>query len=550
MSDAELPVAIVALVVALAALIVTVSQLLGQIFATAEGTRRCSRSVIGHWNTLTTWRWHWSEWRFETIFASPELYLGVPQKASTPSITSAFRPDTGLDLRKTDNDEKPRPPPDEILGIDDRALIPFREPRQLNGWIPLLRSLHDLAARHQIKSLRRCDNRESTSWPGIRLRYTSWDAMPAGLTGTFATTTLGDIAVIARRMGMAWTTFDPQNEILAAEGGGHVLAPVGNRSLGLALRYISADCKKPFIAPLDGGKGNSNNRSREIWSREADMLMFGVFPGDPALKLPNFRANTDEDILDLFNDTFKLGDQGTDWKHVLIKKAWCKRYEINELKALVCPMLRQRGSDSNVLNYPRYWASIFRFPTAFHCFHELLIQRLATQPSKYLSRIPQHCATLKVLLSQPNGPERHEALHDGHDFTTKYFRSLVNTHPNFFRDLLRAHMSLAPICSLDARNKVRRDRKEARLDHLNDSGHQWRSEQVAMQWDGLPKYAAFMRSVDPVAYGNAAEIEEAWITLYFRGICWHLGHTQGCPSDQEEFLPAKWYNSQLPVYLL
>lgn len=53
MASDEINVAIVALIISLIALVVTISQLLAQSFATAEGSRRCSKAVIGHCNSLT-----------------------------------------------------------------------------------------------------------------------------------------------------------------------------------------------------------------------------------------------------------------------------------------------------------------------------------------------------------------------------------------------------------------------------------------------------------------------------------------------------------------
>lgn len=67
--------AIIALVVSLIALLVALSQFRVQLFATAEGSRRCSNAVIGLWSTGNKWKWHWSEGRYETYFVSPHIVL-------------------------------------------------------------------------------------------------------------------------------------------------------------------------------------------------------------------------------------------------------------------------------------------------------------------------------------------------------------------------------------------------------------------------------------------------------------------------------------------
>ena len=65
----------IALAVALVALVTTVSQVLGQFLATADGYRRCQSSVMGRWAKLTHRRFRWSEMRFETLYTTPQFGL-------------------------------------------------------------------------------------------------------------------------------------------------------------------------------------------------------------------------------------------------------------------------------------------------------------------------------------------------------------------------------------------------------------------------------------------------------------------------------------------
>jgi hypothetical protein len=66
---------LLALIVALLALIIALGQLVQQIFGTADGYRRCQESVIGPWSKYTKLRWRWSQFRFETKFATPDIRL-------------------------------------------------------------------------------------------------------------------------------------------------------------------------------------------------------------------------------------------------------------------------------------------------------------------------------------------------------------------------------------------------------------------------------------------------------------------------------------------
>lgn len=78
----------VALAVSLVALIVALLQLLAQFFGTADGYRRCSESIIGPWHWLRWRRWLWTEFRYETNFVTPTIWLDSP---SSRCPTKAFR---------------------------------------------------------------------------------------------------------------------------------------------------------------------------------------------------------------------------------------------------------------------------------------------------------------------------------------------------------------------------------------------------------------------------------------------------------------------------
>jgi hypothetical protein len=59
MADSEVTVAVAALVIAFSALVIACGQLLQQLFNTADGLRRCRKSVIGGWSQLVQLRFHW-----------------------------------------------------------------------------------------------------------------------------------------------------------------------------------------------------------------------------------------------------------------------------------------------------------------------------------------------------------------------------------------------------------------------------------------------------------------------------------------------------------
>jgi len=88
------PVALVALVISLVALVATTGQLLQQYFATADGYRQCQPSVMGDWGRKTKLRWRWREFRFETIYFVPKISVQILQKEIVKQ--SSFESQSGV----------------------------------------------------------------------------------------------------------------------------------------------------------------------------------------------------------------------------------------------------------------------------------------------------------------------------------------------------------------------------------------------------------------------------------------------------------------------
>jgi hypothetical protein len=75
MADGVDSVAVTALVIALIALITAIGQLLQAFLATADGYRRCQSSVMGDWAKKIRLRWRWSQFRFGTLYTTPEICM-------------------------------------------------------------------------------------------------------------------------------------------------------------------------------------------------------------------------------------------------------------------------------------------------------------------------------------------------------------------------------------------------------------------------------------------------------------------------------------------
>ena len=92
MSGTDTNLAAAALAIALVALITAVAQLLQQYFATADGYRRCHGSVMGEYARKTRLHRRWREFRFETLYTTPEIFLtgdGAPSRISQVILTGS-----------------------------------------------------------------------------------------------------------------------------------------------------------------------------------------------------------------------------------------------------------------------------------------------------------------------------------------------------------------------------------------------------------------------------------------------------------------------------
>ena len=94
MSGVEANLAAAALAIALVALFTALGQLLQQYFATADGYRRCQKSVMGEYARRTHLRWRWREFRFETLYTVPEIFMagdGAPSWVEQVVLTGTSK---------------------------------------------------------------------------------------------------------------------------------------------------------------------------------------------------------------------------------------------------------------------------------------------------------------------------------------------------------------------------------------------------------------------------------------------------------------------------
>ncbi len=564
--SANLPVdislSIAAISVAICALFISSGQILGQYFATADGYRRCQPSVMGPWAKLTRLRWRWSQFRFETLFTTPEILL-VP-----------FHVDQELQriVGTSPDDEFER-----ISGSMANSPSTENKSDELACWLPFLSALHQNEwelrrlgyYNYQLVDINTREQQQIVG-PAIRLRERSWDFMPPDIVRPVAVTTLSDIATMARRLGMSWRTFRPEEGVMRAEGNGHVITSTLARSIGIVLHYQL--CQHVERVKVSSPATFSRTKSSSgvalyIPSREADMMAFGILPSYNDLSIPSFRVGTFSETLaamDIIDPTCKASETLNNIRNLLAGK-WDAHYTrgFSDLIPLAAPMLRLRKS--SVIRLPTPMKHCFGLTShreGFVVFHNRLKQYItergsnsvsnqitwvleqyeilkATFPIEWESEVEFNgCSDIRPLAFL-------DAVHAAWDTATAYFIHLHNTFRLHYFDLMASHVSHAVNYWPDAWAHIR--------DGTTRNNYGLRSleaEGMHMYFDYLPNVAEDMRRRG--FEGKDDLVHEAWFVMMFRAFCWWRCHFLG-PGKEDiegaEILPAVYWDSEQPVYI-
>ena len=286
MSKEENNISTAALAVALIALLSTIGQVLQQYFATADGYRRCHSSVIGPWAERTRLRFRWRQLRFETLFTVPYLVLfRTTWASSTP-------PDCPFEDGNWIVDSETPDPKGRRIGhlISGKAA----ETPELVTWLRLLSSLQwthkrmlfnlpktsALSEKEEMAMVLQ-ENRKLTI-PIVRLEERSWDFMPPEVIKPYMRMNIGDLAVVARRLGMEWDRFEPSDGILRASGNGYNLTSVLVRSIGTMVEInevhgFATGSSMPWLIPVL--PEHVERKMLLMPCGAADKMGFGILPG-------------------------------------------------------------------------------------------------------------------------------------------------------------------------------------------------------------------------------------------------------------------------------
>ncbi|KAK5103476.1 hypothetical protein LTS08_002891 [Lithohypha guttulata] len=513
---------------------------------------------MGPFGTLTEQNRRWKDLRFEVHYISPHLVL-VP---SHHLVTSNFA-DKQAQIRKSsytkiEKDDKLNC--DTVYSIYDHSIekylkLAHDDPRQ-EGWKVLLNSL--VAARPSNAEL-----------IGVQLRKRAWDAFPDDLGKAIASTTLHDILVIARRMGAGWQSYNPSGDGLRSEGGGHAFVSTDIRGLGTAVSYQGVGVARDFIKrrPDQTDPNARNWQTSRSWTSEADKFIWGVASGNPDFALNDFVIRDSDDVITVWNNRQYLDipwqraiskDDLRNWRDLFKEKdATQLRHATNDLIALACPMLRcpsqlQGGASVGqiLLPFAGNFENMFQGYTlegdrrGRQVFLERLEQELHSNSTPYLAQIQS--LTRDLANHEPKDDREYSIFLDractGYEVTSRYFKAMDKPN-SFYWHLMRAHLSRSPFVHGEAMKNHRknqdRERKNVKLNR-----RRIRCEQVHLLFDSISHFQHFMKDE---GFDDAGLVKEAWILLFFRGMCWSLCHTA---DELGEFLPLKLYGSQTPIFLL
>lgn len=601
-------VAITALIVASFAFLVAIGQILGQYLNTADGFRRCQKQVIGGWASKTRRQFRWEQFRFEVLYTTPRIAI-VPEskiyfvkssedEAPRRVITSD---NSGSALTEISNSaasrEQTHSPRDanSIGKLDGPSLT---QAAYLASWISMIDRLHNVQGLYQnifklnlgvgkgnykgISLPSQASFTDGTivqTFPCLVPCEQSWDFMPPELLRPVASITLGDLIVLAHRMGMTWQELRLGTGVLHAEGHGQSMFASMARGFGIMVQYTRDDAFE------------IKNMMREcekllVPSMAADKLSFGIIPGYLGMMDDLYLQSDDNSFAEINNTLVALdvapGEQNE------IRKLWIDRNSFtgfSDVIALVPPFLPIPGSSITTVRRPlrhmrgpllwREGRAAFR--TRLH--HELI--RLRTSGKH------KALAQLEMLLSRYmhgfhhwrsewgiDGEGKRERntrkrglldyLQQQHDYTTHWFfeftmqnNSEVSDEGRItYKHLVAAHLSHATSCHLRALKNIQENKKRELDPEVKVPGGMAIDlfETFHVYVDNLPQFVKRVKAT--CSYKDDEMIELAWWTMMFRGLCWYLSVSFVGPLDRSSdgrggmIIPSALWDSQVPVHIV
>lgn len=579
-------VSIIALAVALVALVTTISQVLGQFLATADGYRRCQSSVMGGWAKLTHRKFRWSEMRFETLYTTPQfgLFPYMPgQSVSTETDVYGtkemhYQLDGSASSREATYCET-IDRPHLSGGTENVSWLRFIEALHRNS-IDSLKlfgvSVHDLRSKKEPRNrtnlvadgkvlgdiTKHAFGSQGYLIPDLKVQRRSWDFVPPEVVRPLASVTICDLAIMARRLGMIWKQFEPLDGNLRAEGNGHTITSTAVRSMGTVLQIGVKD----FLPSAD-----DSEESNELYipSEAADKMGFGIVPGDASLGVPDYKLGTEEEVLATLRNVVDPSRGAAESVKNALKANPGWTPGISDIIGFAAPMIRQ--SSSSIVRVPQpagYAIGLTQQQEGFVVFYRRLCDLVAERDAKHdpvskqtRSILHQYSELLhrygeqwedQEVCNQKLNDRSVEFLNDlceKHLAATKYFTDLMARYNDrgeksqVFRytDLMYAHIRHAVNYFPDALERTDASPSRAR-DQYGMRVAGWITEGAHIYFDNIPKVIGNMRSK---GFDQPEIVEEAWLTMMWKAFLWHRCHFM----VEGARVPSSNWGSRLPLYI-
>ena len=576
----------IALAVALVALVTTISQVLGQFLATADGYRRCQSSVMGRWARLTHRRFRWSEMRFETLYTTPQfgLFPYMPGQ-SVSKVTDVYG--TKEMYYQLDGSAWSK----EATYCDTTRGSHLTGWTENVSWLRFIEALHrnsedslkifgvsfdkvaskkelmgrkDLVAQGNILEdiARRALGSQAYLIPDLKMQRRSWDFVPPEVVRPLASVTICDIAVMARRLGMIWKQFEPLEGNLRAEGNGHTITSTAVRSMGTVLQIGVKD-----FLPSGDPAGDFNELY--IPSEAADKMGFGLVPGEASLGVSDYKLGTEQEVLATLRNVVDPSRKAADTVKGLLEANPGWTPGISDIIGFAAPMIRQLHS--SIVRVPQpagYAVGLTQQQEGFVVFHKRLLDLVAERDAKgepvsqqtrsilhqyaeLLYRYGDQWEDQEVCNQKLNdrSMEFLDDLQEKHHVATNHLNYLMTYYDGkgeksqVFRytDLMYAHIRYAVNYFPEALERINASPSRARdLYGMRVAG--WITEGAHIYFDNIPKVIADMRSK---GFDQPEVVEEAWLTMMWRAFIWHRCHFM----VEGQRVPSSNWGSRLPVYI-
>lgn len=261
-NNLELILAIAAMVISVAAFVVSILQALQQYYASATGYSSCGPKVIGKWAQFRHRLLIWYEFRFEVQFEVPVIFVARPNNQNGPMGHTSKQKIVVLDGSKESYHDsctqstaeldsefrKQRNAPTTGVHTADNEAATWL------GMLVAIQRMEDDSRKWQQKALKNYDapaNPEAEgamAWPPkafaghdlivcIQRKKKSWDTIPDHITKPYATTTIAHLVEMMAMLGIYWKVMDRANDRYLAQGNGFIVSGSAVDALGLTFTF-------------------------------------------------------------------------------------------------------------------------------------------------------------------------------------------------------------------------------------------------------------------------------------------------------------------------